>query len=492
MEELEEARAVDVLATTEAGGKVIRGGTLRAVTYVVGLGLGVAVTPFVVRHLGVEDFGRFATVSSLIFIVTGLTEGGLAQVGVREYSTREAQDGRRVIGDLLGLRVVLSLAGGVIVVAFAVAAGYTDVQVTGTAIAAIGLILLGLQNAYAIPLTAGLRLVSISGLDFLRQSVTSLLMLALVLAGASLLPFFAVSPVAIALMFAVTLALVHREALVAPRVNLRAWGRLLRETIYFAAATALAVVYFQLALIFTSLVSSALQTGYYGVAFRIVELANGVPWLLVTSTFPILARAAQDDRDRLRYALQRIFEVALLLGVWFSLSVILGARFAVDVVAGASSHASIGMLQVLGLGIPATFLIATWSFALLSVREYRGLLIANGIAVLVQVSVTLPLASAHGGQGTAIGAVITEVILAVTYGIFLMRSHPDLRVSPQIVPRVAVAALAALGAGLLGLTVHPVVAVVAATLVYFAVLAVVRGIPTEVIEALRARRQPAA
>jgi O-antigen/teichoic acid export membrane protein len=488
VEELDEARAVDILATREAGDRAIRGGSLRAVTYVLGLVLGVAVTPFVVRHLGIADFGRFATVSSLIFIVTGLTEGGLAQVGVREYSTREAADGRRVIANLLGLRVVFSLVGGFVAVVFAVAAGYTDVQVTGTAIAAVGLILLGLQSAYAIPLTAGLRLGWISGLDFLRQAVTSLLMLALVIAGASLLPFFAVSPVAIALMFALTLALVRGEALVAPRVNLAAWLELLKETIYYAAATALAVVYFQLALIFTSLVSSALQTGYYGVAFRIVELANGVPWLLVMSTFPILARAARDDRDRLRYAQQRIFEVALILGAWFSLSVILGARFAVDVVAGASSHASIGMLQILGIGIPATFLIATWSFALLSVREYRGLLIANGIAILVQVGVTLPLASAHGGRGTAVGAVLTELTLAVAYAVALMRSHPDLRVSPRLVPRVAVAAALAAGAGALGLTVHPVVAVAAATAVYFGALAVMRGIPTEVIEALRRDR----
>jgi O-antigen/teichoic acid export membrane protein len=490
-EQLDEARAVDVLATRQAGDRVIRGGGLRAVTYVVGLVLGVAVTPFVVRHLGVEDFGRFVTVLSLIFIVNGVTEGGLANVGVREYSTRDAAGGRRLIGDLVGLRLVLTLIGCVVAISFALAAGYVRVQVEGTLIACAGVVLLGLQNAYAIPLSAGLRLGWLAALDFLRQAATTLLMLGLVIAGASLLPFFVVAPVAGVLMLALTVSLVRREALVAPRADPAAWLALLRETLYYAAATALAVVYFQLALIFTSLVSSALQTGYYAVAFRIIDIANGVPWLLVTSAFPILARAAHDDRERLRYALQRIFEVALILGVWFALAIVLGARFAVDVVAGADSHASIAVLQILGLGAPATFLIATWSFALLSVRQYRGLLVANGIAIVVQVAVTLPLASAHGARGAAIGALVTELTLAAAYGIVLMRAHADLRPGPGIVPRVALAAAPAAGLGALALTVHPVVAVVVATVVYFAALAAQRAIPTEVLDALRQRRAAA-
>ena len=38
---------------------------------------------------------------------------------------------------------------------------------------------------------------------------------------------------------------------------------------------------------------------------------RGDSGLLVTSAFPVLARAARDDRDRLRYALQRLWDIAL-------------------------------------------------------------------------------------------------------------------------------------------------------------------------------------
>ena len=47
----------------------------------------------------------------LAFIVSGLTEGGLTAIGVREYATRDAARGARLMRQLLGLRVVLSLVG---------------------------------------------------------------------------------------------------------------------------------------------------------------------------------------------------------------------------------------------------------------------------------------------------------------------------------------------------------------------------------------------
>ena len=57
--------------------------------------LSLAAVPLVIRHLGPVDYGRFATVTAIIFIVAGFTEAGLTSLGVREYSNRW---GRRACG----------------------------------------------------------------------------------------------------------------------------------------------------------------------------------------------------------------------------------------------------------------------------------------------------------------------------------------------------------------------------------------------------------
>ncbi len=50
--------------------------------------------PFMTRHLGVVDYGHYVTVSSIIFIIGGLTEAGLTNLGTREYSVLEAGGAR--------------------------------------------------------------------------------------------------------------------------------------------------------------------------------------------------------------------------------------------------------------------------------------------------------------------------------------------------------------------------------------------------------------
>ena len=476
----------DILDSREAGGKVVRGGAMRTAAYVGGLLLGLASTPFVVRHLGVVDFGRYATVSSLIFIVTAVTEGGLAALGMREYATLEAGARARLIRSLLGLRVVLTIVATVLAVGFALVAGYTDAMVGGTLLLCGGLLVTSFWHTLNVPLQTGLRLGWISAIEFARQFLMTAFMLALVVAGASLLPFFVAAPASALVALALTVRVVPKGVPLLPGRPSREWLELLRQTFLYAAATALGVLYFQLAMILTSLAANEVETGYFGVSFRIMELVNGVPWLLTTSAFPLVARAAANDAARLRYALQRMFEVALIAGGWFALVIAFGAPFAIDVVAGDDFAPSVTALQILGPAALGTFLIAIWAYALIALHAYRGLLISNAIAVVVMGTLTPILASAHGAEGAAIAALATEAVLAVAYAITLMARRPELRVGLRVLPRALAAGALAAGAAL-ALDAHSAIEAAAATVVYVGALFAMRAVPDEVLDAFRGR-----
>ena len=57
---------IDVLRTGEAGGKVIRGGALRGAGYAAGILFGAGTSVLLLRHLGVEEFGRYGIVIALL------------------------------------------------------------------------------------------------------------------------------------------------------------------------------------------------------------------------------------------------------------------------------------------------------------------------------------------------------------------------------------------------------------------------------------------
>ena len=130
---------LDVLDSREAGGKVIRGGGLRIGSYVGGLLIGLISAPLLVRHLSIEDYGLFVTVSSIVFVVAGITEGGLGNVAVRTYALADPEERTRLLDGLLGLRLVLTAAGlRAGASSSRVVAGYPSEVTIGTALAGVG------------------------------------------------------------------------------------------------------------------------------------------------------------------------------------------------------------------------------------------------------------------------------------------------------------------------------------------------------------------
>ena len=186
------------------------------------------------------------------------------------------------------------------------------------------------------------------------------------------------------------------------------------------------------------LIASDTETGDFAVAFRVVEIAAGIPWLLVIRRFRS-ARAARDDQAR-RYALGRLFDGSLIAGGALALALAFGADFAVRVLGGDSP--SVGALEVLAVALLVNFFVAMWAFALLSLHSYRALLFNNVAAFLIGIGLTLVLVPTHGAMGAAISVTVTEVALALLNLLALVRVRPDLKPPTWILPRVAAAAIA--------------------------------------------------
>jgi O-antigen/teichoic acid export membrane protein len=478
----------DILASREAGGRFLRGGGLRVGAYAAGLLVGLAATPLVTRHLGANNWGHFITVTSLIFIVAALTEGGVANLGIREFATGDDSERRSFMSNLLGLRVALSLVGAAGAIVFAIAVGYPQVVVAGTGLACVSLALQSLQLTLTVPLTGRLRLGWLALIDFTGQFVTAVCMIVLVLADASLLPFYGVAVITACVTLTVTATLVRKDVNLRLSFSPRRWRSLMSDSIVYAAATTLGVIYFRIVVIAMSLLADKAQTGYFSLSFRVLDLVNGIPWLLVTSAFPILARAARDDHERLRYALQRMFDGSLVVGGFFSLCVVIGAPFAVRVVGGPKFEPSVESLQIMGVGVIGTFLVATWAFALLTLRLYRDLIVVNGLVVALSIALSLVLIPSHQANGAAVVTATLEIVLAGAYAVVLGRRRADLRPSLGQVPRVSLALALAFAVGAL-LPVHPVIAVACGSLVLLACLLALRAVPAEFLQALR--REPA-
>jgi O-antigen/teichoic acid export membrane protein len=486
---LEDA-TVDILDTADAGPSVIRGGVLRFGGYALGALATLASSAVVIRHLGVIDTGHFLTVTALLAIVATVSDLGLTGFAVREYSTGARSDGRRFLRNLLGIRLVLALGGLLIAVVFGLLVGYPAVMVEGTVIAGVGMVFLVLQDGCAIPLQVGLRFGWVAGLQLALQVGVAIEAVLLALAGAGLLPFFALQlPIVIPVLFA-TIVVGGHDSRLMPSLDTAEWRRMVGRILPYSAAVVLSVVYFQIAQIMVSLLSSPVQTGYFGVSFRVLTALTLLPPLIVSTALPLLARAARDDEVRFSYASRRLVETMMLAGCGVALALFLGAGFAIHVVAGPGYGHSVEVLRILAVALLGTFVISARGYALLSLDRLRTMLVCNAIALVVVLAVGAPLISAYGAKGAAIALVAAELTLGFSYERALSRERPELRLDLGFVVRAAfIAVLAGVAATVSGLP--SVLAAVVGSALYLAALLALGIIPAEIREALFRRRRPA-
>src|SRR5947209_13108932 len=267
-----------------------------------------------IRHLGVVDYGRYVTVISLVTIVQGFTDAGLVQIGVREFAIRRGGDRKRLMRNLLGVRLLLTSVGVALVTGFAAAVGYGGTLVLGTLLAGAGLVITVAQGTLAVPLAPELRLGWVSLMELLRQALTVAAVIACVALGSRLLTFLAIPiPIGIVVL-AATMLVVRGTMPMRPSFHLDEWLPLIRSVLPFAAAVAIGAMYLRVTVIVMSLIATKTQTGYYATSYRVLEVLIAVPPMLVGSALPVLARAARDDRERLEYILQRLFQTTLIVG----------------------------------------------------------------------------------------------------------------------------------------------------------------------------------
>lgn len=476
-----------VLGSSEAGGTAIRGGALRIIGYTVNAALGALAAAFLFRHLGTQNVGTYAAALSIAAIVAGLSDLGLTALGLRELSLRDPEGRVRLMGNLLGLRIAITLLGIAGSVLFSIIVGYKPVLVAGVALAGAGLMFQTMQGTLALSLMSRLRLGLLTATEVGRQALTTALTIALVAAGAGLLSFIGLAiPVGIAILL-LTAWLVRNEVSLLPRFNRAEWALLVRTVLPYSVAAAVSVIYFRLSVIVVSLTAGPTQLSYFGASFRILEVLILIPGLMVTGVFPIFARSALDDHQRLAYAVSRVFVVSLIVGVGFALLVAIGAPLAIKVVGGPEFAPATGVLRIQGIGLGGSFVSSVWGLTLLSLRRNRALVLVNVVGLIVGTVLVVLLATSHGARGAALGTAITEVLLAISIPLLLHRTDPHVVPSMRVVPRVLVAA--ALAAAVVLIPGLPtLVAVLLAAVLYLLLLLLMRAIPDEVFAELRSLR----
>jgi O-antigen/teichoic acid export membrane protein len=389
-----------------------RGTALRLGAHVAAGLLSLAALPLLVRHLGLADFGRYVAVLSIVGIALLASDLGITAVALRDSALASGDRRRNLLAGLLGARVAIASVGAAAAIVFALAAGYGDAAVAGTAVACLGLFPQAYTDLVVATMVVEERYLAAGAVELTRSAAGTLLVVALVVAGAGLAAFLAAwAGAAIAGALAARAAAGDSVALRPHRPRGDSLAAL-RGSLAFALATALHVVYFRAVMVITSVSAPAREGGYFAAAFRLTEFLGAGAGQAAGTATPTLARAA-GDRDRFRATALRVIGASALLGVVVGGAMAVAAPVVVAILGGDELKPAASVVRIQAIAIALMFAAFAAGGALFALRRHRALAIVNSICLAVAVTVALLLVPDHGADGAAVAAATAEASLLV-------------------------------------------------------------------------------
>lgn len=380
----------------------LSGGALRVAAFGLGTLCAFGAAAVVTRQLGVERFGDFQTVLSVVLLVATATDLGLTQLAVREWSA--GGDREAVLRGLLRLRVGLTLVAVLVAAAVVAVASGTSLGL-GALLAGLGAVLLAAQQARAVPLAASMQLRTVARLELGRQAGLAVALVLLAVAGGGVALLLAATIPVHAALLAVT---VRRAPLpsggeAAPVLRLAGW---------FGVATALGAVFLYAPQVVAALSLDPRETGLFAVALRLhLLLLTGIV-LLAQSAIPVLGRG-----EALRSVFLTTVGAAAVAGGLCALL----ARPLIDVAAGAGYEDAVPVLRVLSLALIPACANGPLGFAMLARHREREVAAVNlGAALLMVLAVAIG-ASAGGATGAAWGVLAGACVPVAAYAVVLPR-----------------------------------------------------------------------
>jgi len=352
--------------------------------------IGLLVGSLVARHLGPEEFGNLQVALTWTALAAVFSNFGLDTILQREFAVSSTSRTSRIFNTSLGLRLMGAMLGFCIVLlsAFLHESGPSRAVLAVAAFTVfqpVGAIMeLWLQSR-------GLNRIS-TCTQISVLAVGSGLRILMVYAGAGVFAFGAIcaieSMVFVTVYFFISVKFGFRFS--TGYISKAELKSLLSDGIPLLVSILAAAFYQKLDLLVVSRYCSPQQTGLYGVAFRLCEVAYVLPIVLATVTVPRLARAYAAGPELFRRGYEACLAVSVGVGVVLTGVVVLFAPLIVQCLFGMGYAEAVSLFQIRGVALFFLCLEIGRSMRLIQEGKTYFVMIAHILGAIVML-ITCPV-----------------------------------------------------------------------------------------------------
>lgn len=402
--------------------------------------IGVASVAVLTRYLGTDDYGAYALGFGFLALFGAVADLGLFSILVRDIS-REPERTEELVGNGLTLRALLWLVVSLVAIGVALVLPYEPEVRWAIALAALPFGMGLVTGALRAGMQARLQMAGVSGAEVAGRAVTFAAAAAAAWLDLGFTAVLLTAALGAALTFVLTLVVARQAFAVRPQADMRVWRSLLLAGLPLGLALGINELYFRADQLIISLSRPLAEVGWYGLAFRVVELVATLPGTLLVSLFPIISAQVAARDPALRETFQRGFDVLVAAGIPLALGGLVLSEPVVDAVAGEAFGPAGDALRILLFAAALMFVNGLFGYALIARDRQRDTLWLNVTALVVNVGLNLALVPTYGIDAAAGVAVASELVI-LAGGMWLVHRHLGLLPAPGMALRATGAAAA--------------------------------------------------
>ena len=396
----------------------------QAVTWVSGFVLMI----FLPRYLGSEAFGRLYVALSFSMIAQVLVDYG-AYLFIAKEIARSPENAPSVIGNSVGLRIVLAVVACAAMIIGGFIAGYQTEIITMILIFGLAKfwegILAVIRSSFQ-----GFERMEFNSIANVIERIVLLLFVVLVLMLGGNTVFIAIAMASSTLIG--TLVAARYLTRFVTRIPPFDWPHILalaRRGIPYFLVAVFATIYYRINAIMLSLLVTEEIVGWFGAAFRFFDVLMFLPSIFSFAVFPVLSRMS-NEKDTARATTRKSFELLFMAVVPISMAVFIYSDQIVDLLFGRAEYGgSAAVLQALSVGLILVYLNFVLVTTLIAMDKHRqwSLVALGAIPLSIGLNwLLIPLfetMSANGGVGSAIATNLTELFVMLCAFILLPKGY---------------------------------------------------------------------
>lgn len=387
---------------------------------------GILTVVLIARYLGVQEFGDYAFITTLVGFLVSITYFGLERVAIREIA-RNRENADETLGGILVVRWALSFLVIIVMAGYLLLSSLPGPFIAAMIIATVSELIWASGSVFSCTFKAFEKMHLETATTFVFR-LTSLALIGAVVyfRGAMILLFGAAC---IANIIRSVLAIYYSRTLsVKPlvKVNYSLWKTYTAEAFILGIVVVLALGTLKMGVVALKYLRDTKDVALFQSAQAVVLQMQLLPLSITMALFPMLSQLSVSSRDKLARvssaALKYLFIASVPLAVIFYVfsSTIIGIIFGPDFAAASP------VLSIMAWCIIPLFMSSLTEFILISMNRQQDVAKAWGLAFIVNAALNFFLIRIFGVKGAAIAVLVSFVLLSLFQYLFLSYRLEDM------------------------------------------------------------------